>query len=281
MRRLGGRRPPWLNFSTTVPSVIDGEVASNSSASRKAWPLRSARHQGHRPSTLRSKNFSGKIEPAAGLAPDSNAGGHVCLVSIVRVPYTEGRGFEGMPAIALDNRGPRPDRRAFRDHGKVSTRSATSSRVHARPQGRDEGVASLPENCGRSRPRELLRSFLGSCIHARKCPAVGKTEEELKEAGVAFNRGQISFHITAQRPFQVQSDHDGFCEVLAMRDLPGARRAYCGARSLVNDPRGRDFDGNSPVLAEDPRRTLPCPPDPFGSRQGSRTCGRQARDIHN
>ena len=55
--------------------------------------------------------------------------------------------------------------------------------------------------------------------------AVGKTEEELKAAGVEYRVGKFPF--TANGRARAIGDTDGFVKILAdARDRPGARRAH-------------------------------------------------------
>ena len=56
-------------------------------------------------------------------------------------------------------------------------------------------------------------SSRASCIPRRKYPSVGKTEEELKQAGVAYTVGKFPF--TANGRSKVNQTTDGFVKILA------------------------------------------------------------------
>ena len=76
----------------------------------------------------------------------------------------------------------------------------------------DEGVACAEIIAGQAGPREL-RCHPGRGLHHAGSVAVGKTEEELKQAGVAYTVGKFPF--TANGRSKVNQTTDGFVKILA------------------------------------------------------------------
>ena len=151
------------------------------------------------------------VEPAAGGTPEA-IDADVVLVAIGRVPYTEGLGL-AEAGIALDER-----RRI-----KVDAHFATSvpgvyaiGDVIAGPmlahKAEDEGVAVAEILAGQA-GHVNYDVIPGVVYTAPEVATVGKTEEELKAAGIAYNVGKFPF--TANGRAKVNKTTDGFVKVLA------------------------------------------------------------------
>ena len=108
--------------------------------------------------------------------------------------------------------------------------------------------------------------------------SVGKTEEELKQAGIAYTVGKFPF--TANGRSKVYQTTDGFVKVLAdAKNDRVARRAYRRPRSRRDNSRGGGLDGIR-RFGRGSGAHLPRPSDPFRGGQGSRACSRQASDTY-
>ena len=151
------------------------------------------------------------IEPAAGGAA-TQLEADVVLVAIGRAPYTEGLGL-AEAGIALDERG----------RIKVDSHFATSvpgvyaiGDVIAGPmlahKAEDEGVA-LAEILAGQAGHVNYDVIPGVVYTAPEVAAVGRTEEELKAAGIAYSVGKFPF--TANGRAKVNRTTDGFVKVLA------------------------------------------------------------------
>ena len=106
--------------------------------------------------------------------------------------------------------------------------------------------------------------------------SVGKTEEELKAAGVAYNVGKFPF--TANGRAKVNLTTEGFVKILA--DAKTDRvlgDPYSRRRCRQHDRRGGGRHGIRRLVRRH-RSHLPRPSDLERSRQGSGARGRQARD---
>jgi dihydrolipoamide dehydrogenase len=157
------------------------------------------------------KSLAAKIEPAAGGAQES-LDADVVLVCIGRVPYTEGLGLQEA-GVALDNRG----RVQIDPHFSTSVKGIYAiGDVVAGPmlahKAEDEGVAVAEIITGKA--GHVNYDVIPGVVYTTpEVAAVGKTEEELKEAGIAYTSGKFPF--TANGRSKVNQTTDGFVKVLA------------------------------------------------------------------
>jgi dihydrolipoamide dehydrogenase len=134
------------------------------------------------------------------------------LVAVGRVPYTEGLGLEAV-GVKLDQR-----RRV-----EVDKHFATSvpgiyaiGDVIAGPmlahKAEDEGVAVAEIIAGQA--GHVNYDVIPNVIYTfPEVASVGKSEEELKSAGIAYNAGKFPF--TANGRAKVNHTTDGFVKILA------------------------------------------------------------------
>ncbi len=152
-----------------------------------------------------------KVEPAAGGAAETlNA--DVVLVCIGRVPYTEGLGLKEA-GVALDNRG----RVEIDAHFATSVKGIYAiGDVVAGPmlahKAEDEGVAVAEILAGRA--GHVNYDVIPGVVYTTpEVSCVGKTEEDLKQAGVAYTVGKFPF--TANGRSKVNQTTEGFVKILA------------------------------------------------------------------
>jgi len=152
-----------------------------------------------------------KVEPAAGGAAET-VEADVVLVCIGRVPYTEGLGLKEA-GVALDNRG----RVQIDPHFATSLKGVYAiGDVVAGPmlahKAEDEGVAVAEILAGQA--GHVNYDVIPGVVYTTpEVSAVGKTEEELKQAGIAYTSGKFPF--TANGRSKVNQTTDGFVKVLA------------------------------------------------------------------
>jgi dihydrolipoamide dehydrogenase len=157
------------------------------------------------------KTLAAKVEPAAGGAQETLET-DVVLVCIGRVPYTEGLGLQEA-GVALDNRG----RVQIDEHFSTSVKGIYAiGDVIAGPmlahKAEDEGVAVAEIIAGQA--GHVNYDVIPGVVYTTpEVAAVGKTEEELKEAGIAYTSGKFPF--TANGRSKVNQTTDGFVKVLA------------------------------------------------------------------
>ncbi len=157
------------------------------------------------------KKLKAQIEPATGGKAETIEA-DVVLVAIGRVPYTDGLGLKEA-GVALDER------------GRVKTDSHFATNVQgiyaigdviAGPmlahKAEDEGIAVAEILAGQAGHTNY--DVIPSVIYtAPEVASVGKTEEELKQAGVAYSVGKFPF--TANARTKVNQTTDGFVKILA------------------------------------------------------------------
>ena len=149
------------------------------------------------------------VEPAAGGAPETLKGDAV-LVAIGRRPYTEGLGLETVGVTA--------DKRGFvaGDHFKVAEGVWVIGDVTHGPmlahKAEEDAVAVIELIAGKA--GHVDYDLVPSVVYtAPEVAWVGKTEDQLKEAGVAYKAGKFPF--TANSRAKINHETEGFVKVLA------------------------------------------------------------------
>ncbi|MGO3929050.1 dihydrolipoyl dehydrogenase [Rhodopseudomonas pseudopalustris] len=151
------------------------------------------------------------IEPAAGGAAETLEA-DVVLVAIGRIPYTRHLGLEEA-GIATDARG----RIEIDDHFATSVPGVYAIGDVVRGpmlahKAEDEGMAVAELIAGKA--GHVNYEVIPSVIYTTpEAACVGKSEEELKEAGIAYTVGKFPF--TANGRSKVNQTTDGFVKVLA------------------------------------------------------------------
>ncbi len=157
------------------------------------------------------KTLVAQVEPASGGKAEALEA-DVVLVCIGRVPYTEGLGLKEA-GVALDNRG----------RVQIDAHFATSVKgVHAigdvvagpmlAHKAEDEGVACAEILAGQA--GHVNYDVIPGVVYTTpEVSSVGKTEEELKQAGIAYTIGKFPF--TANGRSKVNQTTEGFVKVLA------------------------------------------------------------------
>jgi dihydrolipoamide dehydrogenase len=151
------------------------------------------------------------IEPAAG-GPAETLMADAVLVAIGRRPYTDGLGLEAA-GVVVDNKG-----RVQVDH-----RFATNvpgiyaiGDVIAGPmlahKASEEGVA-LAEILAGQRGQVNYDAIPAVIYTAPEVASVGKSEEELKAAGIAYHAGKFPFSANARA--RANAETEGFVKILA------------------------------------------------------------------
>jgi dihydrolipoamide dehydrogenase len=159
----------------------------------------------------KGKTLKASVEPAAG-GKSETIEADVVLVAIGRVPYTEGLGL-AEAGVELDKR-----KRIVVDehyHTNVPGIFAIGD-VIAGPmlahKAEDEGMAVAEILAGQA--GHVNYDVIPNVIYTYpELASVGKSEEELKEAGVAYNAGKFPF--TANGRAKANQKTDGFVKILA------------------------------------------------------------------
>jgi dihydrolipoamide dehydrogenase len=157
------------------------------------------------------KTLMAQVEPAAGGAAETIEA-DVVLVAIGRTPYTDGLGLKEA-GVALDERG----RVEIDAHFATSVKGIYAIGDVVKGQmlahkAEDEGVACAEILAGQA--GHVNYDVIPSVIYTTpEVSSVGKTEEELKQASIAYTVGKFPF--TANGRSKVNQTTDGFVKILA------------------------------------------------------------------
>ena len=151
------------------------------------------------------------VEPAAGGAAET-VSADVVLVAIGRKPYTAGLGLDAA-GVALDAKGRVATDKNFRTNvpniyaiGDVIIGPMLAHKAE------DEGVAVAEIIAGKH--GHINYDAIPSVVYtAPEIASVGKTEEELKAAGIAYTIGKFPF--SANSRAKANRDTEGFVKILA------------------------------------------------------------------
>ncbi len=157
------------------------------------------------------KTLKAQIEPAAGGKAETIEA-DVVLVAIGRTPYIEGLGLKEA-GVALDKRGRVEVDNHFASNvkGVYAIGDAIRGPMLAH-KAEDEGIAVAEIIAGQA--GHVNYDVIPGVVYTTpEVASVGKTEEELKEAGIAYNAGKFPF--TANGRSKVNQTTEGFVKVLA------------------------------------------------------------------
>jgi dihydrolipoamide dehydrogenase len=208
-RRLGAKVTVVEYLDRIIPGT-DAEIASalHKSLTRQGFEFR----LGAKVTSAKASKTGVDLtyEPVAGGAAETLNADYV-LLAIGRRPYTEGLGLETV--------GITPDKRGViaNDHFRTSAPGvwvigdATSGPMLAH-KAEDEAVACIELIAGKA--GHVNYDVIPGVIYTYpEVAVVGKTEEELKAAGVAYKVGKFPF--TANSRAKVNHETEGFVKVLA------------------------------------------------------------------
>jgi len=157
------------------------------------------------------KTLKATVQPTAGGAAESIEA-DVVLVSIGRVPFTEGLGLEAV-GVKTDNKGRVMVDARFATNvpGIYAIGDAIAGPMLAH-KAMDEGAAVAEIIAGEA--GHMNYDVIPNVVYTYpEIASVGKSEEELKEAGIAYNTGKFPF--TANGRAKVNLQTEGFVKILA------------------------------------------------------------------
>src|ERR1051326_1000294 len=157
------------------------------------------------------KKLTAKLEPVAGGAAET-VEADVVLVAIGRVPYSEGLGLEAV-GVKRDNRGRLVVDRHFATSvpGIYAIGDVIAGPMLAH-KAEDEGVAVAEILAGQA--GHVNYDVIPNVVYTYpEIATVGKSEEELKEAGIAYKAGKFPF--SANSRARANLTPEGFVKILA------------------------------------------------------------------
>jgi dihydrolipoamide dehydrogenase len=209
-RRLGSE-VLVVEFLDRIIHGMDGEVAKQFQRILAKQGI--TFKLGHKVTSVdaNGKGVKATIEPSQGGGSET-VDADVVLVAIGRTPYTDGLGLEEA-GVRLDNR-----RSVMVDeHYQTNVPGIYAlGDVIAGPmlahKAEDEGVAVAEILAGQA--GHVNYNVIPNVIYTYpEVASVGRTEEELKEAGVSYNTGKFPF--TANGRAKVNRQTEGFVKILA------------------------------------------------------------------
>jgi dihydrolipoamide dehydrogenase len=210
-RRLGAE-VTIVEFLDHILPGIDGEVARQFQRMMEKQGLVFKLSSKVAAVDASGKMLSVKVEPAVGGGAAETLSTDIVLVAVGRVPFTDGLGLEAA-GVKKDNRG----RVIVDPHYRTSVDGIYAiGDVIAGPmlahKAEEEGIA-VAEILG-SEAGHVNYDVIPNVVYTYpEIATVGKTEEELKAAGVAYKAGKFPF--TANPRAKVNLTPDGFVKILA------------------------------------------------------------------
>jgi dihydrolipoamide dehydrogenase len=209
-RRLGAQ-VTVVEFLDHILPGIDGEIARQFQRLQEKQGIAFKLSSKVTAIDASGKALKIKVEPAAGGAAET-LDADIVLVAIGRVPYTEGLGLEAV-GVKKDNRG----RVLIDEHFRTNVAGIYAiGDVVAGPmlahKAEEEGVAAAEIIAGQA--GHVNYDVIPNVVYTSpEIASVGKTEEELKAAGVAYQVGKFPF--TANARARANLTTDGFVKILA------------------------------------------------------------------
>ncbi len=140
-------------------------------------------------------------------------------------------------------------------------------------KGEDEGVAVAEILAGQA--GHVNYDAIPSVVYTwPEVASVGKTEDELKAAGIAYNVGKFPF--TANGRARAMGDTDGFVKLLADKTTDRLLGAHVLGPDAGHADRGADHGDRIRRLGRGCGAHLPRPSDAERGGEGSRAGGREA-----
>ncbi len=208
-RRLGAK-VTVVEFLDRIIPGMDGEVAKQFMRILKKQGVEfKLSHKVTGVEKLKTK-MKVSVEPAKGGDVEIVECDSV-LVSIGRRPFTQGLGLETV-GVQMDNRG-----FILTDHFKTNVEGiwAVGDCIHGpmlAHKAEDDGVACVELIAGK--PGHVNYDLVPSVMYTYpEVAAVGKTEDELKQAGIAYKAGRFPFMANSRA--KTNHETDGFVKVLA------------------------------------------------------------------
>jgi len=208
-RRLGAK-VTVVEFLDRISPGMDAEVAKTFQRSLTKQGMEFRLGSKVTGASVGKKSVTLTVEPVAGGAAETLEADYV-LLAIGRRPYTEGLGLETV--------GVTPDKRGFieTEHFQTSAPGvwAIGDVIHGpmlAHKAEEDSVACIEIIAGKY--GHVDYNLVPSVVYTTPEVAwVGKTEEQLKEAGVAYKVGKFPF--TANSRAKINHETEGFAKVLA------------------------------------------------------------------
>lgn len=209
-RRLGAE-VTVVEFLDQILPGMDGEVRKESQKIFKKQGIKFKTGAKVTSATATSKGVDLTIEPAAG-GDEEKMSVDIVLMAVGRKPYTEGLGLENV-GIEMTERGQIKTDEFFETsvEGIYAIGDVITGPMLAH-KAEDEGVILAEMLAGES--GHIDYDMIPGVVYTwPEVANVGKTEEQLKEAGVKYNAGKFPFMANGRA--RAMGAMDGFVKILA------------------------------------------------------------------
>ncbi len=247
-RRLGAK-VTVVEFMDNILPGMDGEVRKESKKIFGKQGLEFKLSSKVTAAKTSAKGVELTVEPAAG-GDAEKLKADVVLMAIGRKPYSEGLGLEKV-GVKLDDRG----RIETDEHFETSVEGIYAiGDVIAGPmlahKAEDEGVILAEMLAGQS--GHIDYDMIPGVVYTwPEVANVGKTEEQLKEAGVKYNAGKFPFMANGRA--RAMNTTDGFVKILADKEtdrILGAHIIGPNAGDLIQEiVNVMEFEGTAEDIA--------------------------------
>ena len=222
-RRLGSE-VTVVEFLDRILPGLDGEVAKQSQRLFQKQGIAFRLSSKVTGVAADGEGLAVSVAPAKGEAAAETLAADIVLVSIGRRPYIEGLGLAEI-GVALDERGRVKTDAHFRTNvdGIYAIGDVVAGPMLAH-KGEDEGAAVAEILAGQA--GHVNHDVIPSVVYTTpEIAVVGRSEEELKAAGIEYRAGKFPF--TANARARAMNHTEGFVKILADKATrPRARRAH-------------------------------------------------------
>ncbi|MDY0871906.1 dihydrolipoyl dehydrogenase [Dongia rigui] len=247
-RRLGAK-VTVIEFLERIIPTTDGEIATQFQKILTKQGIEFRLGQKVTGAKTKGAKIDLSVEPATGGAAETVTA-DVVLVSVGRRPYTEGLGLE-KAGVKLDERGRVAVDRHFQTNvpGIYAIGDVIVGPMLAH-KAEEEGVALAEQLAGQK--GHVNYDTCPSIVYtAPELASVGKTEEELKAAGIEYKVGKFPFSVNSRA--KAAGDTDGQVKLLADAKtdrLLGAHIVGPGAGTLIHEcVMAMEFQGSAEDVA--------------------------------
>ena len=212
-RRLGAE-VTVVEYMPFILSGMDGDVSKNMARILKKQGMTIKTKTKVTEVKTTKTGATVTVEPAAG-GDAETIKADVVLVSVGRVPFTEGLGLD-KAGVEMDDKGRVKIGHDFATNvdGIYAIGDVVEGPMLAH-KAEDEGLAVADNLAGLT--GYVNHDVIPGVVYTMpEVASVGKTEEELKEAGVAYNVGKFPF--SANSRAKAYGETDGFVKVIADKE---------------------------------------------------------------
>lgn len=243
-----GSKVTVVEFMPKILGPMDGDVSKNFQRMLKKQGMEFKLSSKVTGVAKKGRGLAVTVEPAAG-GDAEVIDADVVLVAIGRRPYTEGLGLEEA-GVALDERGRVKTDGHYKTNvdGIYAIGDVIDGPMLAH-KAEDEGVALAEMLSGQA--GHVNYDVIPGVVYTQpEVASVGKTEEELKAAGVPYKAGKFAF--TANGRARAMNHTDGFAKVLADAETDqvlGVHIVGFGAGEMIHEAAVlMEFGGSSEDL---------------------------------